>query len=80
MGEVEVKFQPSYSGHLADAALYWFGSPNDAVGQIVISHEDIIEAARNPRVVAHRALRSPATLAIACAVLYTLYVNRRESV
>lgn len=73
-----MKFQPSYNGYLADAALHWFGSPNDAVGQIVISHEDIIEAARNPRVVARRAMRNPATLAIVCGVLYTLYLNRRD--
>lgn len=73
-----MKHKSSYNGYLSDAALYWMGSRNDNFGQVVISHEDIIEAARNPRVVARRALRNPMTLAIAVGVLYTLWVNRRD--
>jgi len=73
-----VKHKYPYNGYLSDAALYWMGSRNDNFGQIVISHEDIIEAARNPKVVVRRALRHPMTFAIAVGVLYTLWANRRD--
>ena len=74
------QFRPSYNGYLADTALYWLGSSNDSFGQIVISHEDIVEAARNPRIVARRALRNPAVLAIVVGIAYTLWRNRRDDV
>lgn len=73
-----MKHKYPYNGYLSDAALYWMGSRNDNFGQIVISHEDIIEAARNPKVVVRRALRHPMTFAIAVGVLYTLWANRRD--
>ena len=71
-------FQPSYNGYLADAALHWAGSRNDSYGQIVISHEDIVEAARSPRIVVRRALRNPAVLAVVLGLLLTVYRDRKS--
>jgi hypothetical protein len=69
----------NYNGYLRDSALYWMGSSNDSFGQIVLNHEDLLEAARNPRVAVKRAIRHPAALAVTVAILYTLWVNRESA-
>ena len=47
------------------------------MGQIVISHEDIVEAARNPKIVAKRFLQDPRNVVVICAALYTIWLNRK---